>query len=341
MPSQDLKGPQDAVSIGREIAQHLAAEGFHPVVTFGLTNSGKSSLLASLFTFLRLVPELKISFSLGPGLNSSSPDYDRFARENAKRFFYTSVQVFIAGTGHEATRIPAPYFIPVIVRPPNLPEMCFAFMESNGEWYDVERRNDSVNFFPDLRGEIEGMLRYYPKPMSLIYLAPCIQKESRHGALHQVDAAGDLRYADLALVGACESYNQIRRPTGVTDNHLLLASKWDAQASQHDRTIADVLYNSKLDDVKRFLVSHYTQTLSHLSTLEGSLIDHYCAGIMDGRNVRRLSREDQLWSLVSGYPRRLWNWLYGNATYQQLGKRMRLINSPMPPMLQLLLGLFT
>jgi hypothetical protein len=339
--AQDLEGLQASVSLGRELAQQLDAAGLHPVVTFGLTNSGKSSLLASLFTFLRLVPELRIGFSLGTPLLGNSPDYDRFARESAQRFFYTSVQVFIAGTAHEATRIPAPYFIPVVIRPPDLPEICFAFMESNGEWYDVEDRNDSASFFPQLRGEIEGVLRHYPRPMSLIYLAPYTQREIRPGSLQQVDSTDDLRYADLALVGACESYNQIRRPTGVNDNHLLLVSKWDAHASQQDRTIADVLANTRLDDVKRFLFRHYTQTLSHLSTLDGSIVDHYCSGIMDGRNVRRLSREDHLWSLVSSYPRRLWNWLYGNATYQRLGRRLRLINNPRPSLHQLLLDFFT
>jgi hypothetical protein len=314
----DLTGI-DPGSIGQQIAKKMVEDRFHPVLIFGPLSAGKSSLLASLFAFLKLAPDLSIYCSLAEPLVSDATDYGRFARESATWFFTTSVQALINGQRPNVTPMHPPYFIPVVIRLPNGREMRFAFMESSGESYAVDDTFTSVNIFPELRQEIESVLRNYAKGLSILYLAPYIRTGSQLAG-----ASSEIRKAELALVGAFESYHRCRGAgsMGPRDKHLLLTTKWDLHAYQ-DRAVSDVLRHASQDEVKEFLSRHYAQVLAQLNGQHGrGQFRPHCSGILQDSIVQP---HDVLWPVIGRYLLGLWDLLYRHATLQENGKERSLV----------------
>jgi hypothetical protein len=331
-PRARLGTSESAVRVGRQLAEQMDERGYHPVVIFGSSASGKSSLLTSLLAYLQVDDGAKIQLRLGEPFALDDDAYGQWAHDEATGFFYRSVEEFIGGVAHAATLSPNPFFIPVVIKPHgNLPEMKFAFLESRGDWYNPEE--ESNEFFQRLREEISSVLVNYQKGISFLHIAPYTQvmtwdesaasQQSRDIALRQK--------ADLALVGALNSYKAVR-VVKHRDAHLFLVTKWDAYAAPGGSTGS--FSSPSVEEVTAVARERYPRAYAaflNLSLEEQAgwqkQLMQYCSGVISGRSVSRPSNE--LRGQIFRYPRVLWSWLYANAT-RDTGHRESLFPAPPP-----------
>ncbi|MCX7086020.1 MAG: hypothetical protein NTY69_10845 [Methylococcales bacterium] len=324
----------DQAKIGQQIAEQMAAQGYHPVVIFGSSNSGKSSLLGSLLSYFQIDIKQSIGIYLGEPLISINTPHGKWAYSEAESFFYKSVQEFLDGTAHAATKSRHPFFIPIIIKPANLPEMKFAFMESNGEWYKPLK--DTGKYFPELKEEINSILKHYQDGISFIYVAPYTQVNAWSSNQIDIDRNNEeINDANLALVGVLNSYDQMRI-FKTDDSHMFLITKWDASkdASKHD-SLPEHLQSVDVETVEDVASSLYTKGFSAFNNLKVSPanknIMQYCSGVISGSSIIKASPE--LKPIINRYPQTMWNWLYGNATrsHHEINTHLVLIPKPKPP----------
>jgi hypothetical protein len=316
--SAPVPPPVTTAEDGYHVAAGLTAAGYHPIVLFGTAGSGKTSLLLSLLALLRDEPDLLCGLDLGEPILSVDTPYGRFLREQAEGFYGRKTQDFIEGRAAAKTAIEAPFFIPVVIRPENKPQIRLAFMESNGEWYRPDRESDRL--FRPLRRQIEEFLSAYQDPVTFIHLVPYTQQElySTGGDQHTDDQ--EIREACLAIVGALKAYKEVRT-NKINDRHLMLVSKWDA----HDRENVDRV--GVLDDttgeLEAFLNDRYRQAFAEYRNLGLApyqrQVEAYCAGQIRGQAVIKPRRGEDLHDALIQYPKKLWRWLY-RTTLEQLNE---------------------
>ena len=316
----------DFSKIGQTLAAEMDAQGYHPVIIFGSANSGKSTLLGSLFSYLQIDTTKGVGIYLGDPLVSQG----REAKDLAESFFYQSIQEFLDGTGHVGTKIRHPFFIPIIIKPPHLPEMRFAFMESNGEWYGPQK--DTGKYFPELKEEINSILQHYQKGISFIHLAPFTQINAWANNQDGLDVDRDhINNASLALVGAFNAYEHLRVFKN-DDAHMFLITKWDASGKDD---LIERLEFVAFEDVESVASNVYTKGFAAFNNLKLDMAQknlmQYCSGIMSVRNIIKASAE--LKPILNRYPQTMWNWLYGNATKNDLeiAQALVLLPKPIPP----------
>jgi len=309
----------DVDASGIQLAAGIDAAAYHPVVLFGNANSGKTSLLLSLFALLRTEPSLATGLELGEPIVPTDSLFGRYLYDSAEGFFGTKTQDFIEGRASPKTAIDLPFFVPVVFRPEGKPEIRFAFMESNGEWYRADRSTERL--FPALRQQIEDFISCYQGPITFIHLLPYTQQNVYGGPGDQLTDNNEMKEAQLAIVGALLAY-QKARVNKQDDRHLVLVTKWDAHDRQEsDR--ADVLLHAG-EQPEAFASERYDQAMAVFKGLGLSRVQQningYCAGIMSGQNVTLPKRGDELRDAVLNYPTQLWRWLY-RSTLEQLGER--------------------
>jgi hypothetical protein len=316
----------DVEASGVHLAAGLDAAGYHPVVLFGNANSGKTSLLLSLFALVRTEPSLGTGLELGDAFVATDSLYGKYLREQAEGFFGRKTQDFIEGKASPKTAIELPFFIPVVFRPEAKPEIRFAFMESNGEWYRPDRSSEKL--FPKLRQQIEDFLATYQGPITFIHLLPYTQQIVYGSGADQLTDDNEMKEASLAIAGALYAY-QKARVNKQDDRHLILVTKWDA----HDREEldrADILRNSG-PEAEQFANERYSQAMAVFRGLGlqpyQQRLNAYCSGIIAGQIVSMPKRGDELRDAVLHYPTQLWRWLY-RSTLEQLGEQPL---DPFPP----------
>ena len=317
--------------IGRIIAEEMDTQEYHPVIIFGSSNSGKSTFLASLFSYFQVSMANGIGIYLGDSLIPLNTSHGKAAFADAERFFHQQQQTFLDGEAHLQTKALRPFFIPVKVKPPKLPEMKFAFMESSGEWYQVDETTGK--YFPELKEEINAILKFYQKGISFIHIAPFTQlnQSASDETLDTLDDKKLLNAANLALVGAFNSYEQLR-VYREDDDHVFLVTKWDIATKNNP---IDGLSNIDEDQLVGFAENIYRKGYAALQNLhihkDQRAILPYCAGIMHGRTI--IKPNDVLRPIIDVFPKKLWNRLYGNATKCNLdiGNKLILIEAPIPP----------
>lgn len=302
--------------IGRIIAEKMQDHGFHPVVIFGSPNSGKSTMLQSLFGYLMTEVDQGVGIYLDESMIPEGTAYGRFARDSAHAFFYRGMQEFIDGLAEQKTRARAPFFIPVRIVPPNKPEVRIAFMESDGEWY--RPRKETARYYQELKEEINGVLLNYQRGITFLHVAPYTQLKtwtSERGSEEQNKL--EIRDADSALVGALNSYEAVR-PFKTDDAHMMIMTKWDARKpdGEHE-SLEEALLNVTDAALSAALVSQYQQGFSAFNSLQipkdRKRLMRYCAGIMREREVVP-PKTPELQAALNLYRQNLWNWLYSNAT---------------------------
>lgn len=303
---------EDVEEAGLQLALHVEAGGYHPVILFGNAASGKTSLLLSLFATIKTEPELHTGLFLGEPILDLDTEYGRYLHENSEQFFGQKTQDFIEGKAAPKTALQFPFFVPITFRPDNKPEMKFAFMESNGEWYRPDR--SSGRLFPALRRQIEDFISNYQGGITFIHLIPYTQRAVYSAAAEKVSDAAEIQDASLAISGALQAYEKIRI-NKQNDRHLMLVTKWDAH-SPPNVSKYEVLTETS-DDVARFANESYAQALT---TFRGiglhaaqMFLNSYCAGLMNEMGVLVLKQSNELRSAVINYPVKLWEWLYRGA----------------------------
>jgi hypothetical protein len=310
----------DLSSLGSDLARVMQEEGYHPVVLFGTNNSGKTSMLMSLFSTLTLEPILDTGLSLCDPILGTRSDIGRQLHKDATHSFEIKTQAYIAGEKIPKTTSPLPFFIPVEFRPPGgLTPVKFAFLESNGEWYrplisEERTLSDLDKLYPDLRAELESFISNFQNGITFIYTAPVTQGEVYAAAENAYDAK-ELHYASLAIKGVLNTYDRIRANGRASDRHLMLITKWDALSARS----ADRALGIEEDPVAvlEFCNRKYGQALAAFQGLnldpQQRNLNAYCAGMINERGLLPLKQDDEVRGVIASYPVRLWTYLYKNA----------------------------
>jgi hypothetical protein len=297
------------------LADAVAALGYHPVVVFGNSNSGKTTMLLSLFALL-MTNEMRIGIRLGEPLIDIGQPTGLESWERAQRLFGEATQRFIQGQAPNATATREPFFVPLIITPPPpLPEVKIALMESNGEWYRPDW--DTPALLPSFRKQIEDFIVHFPRAITFIHAVPRTQLAIGSTQGVSGDDSNLIREADLAIVGAVSNYSRLRTDRS-DDYHALLITKWDAHSwVAGGGDVVEVL-TSPDEAVDHFVESNCPQSkaaLRGLNLADGHfIVKPYCAGRIVGRDVVAFPADSQLGPIIQAYPKRLWNWIYRQAS---------------------------
>lgn len=310
----------DLRSLGSDLARAMEDEGYHPVILFGTNNSGKTSILMSLFATIVNEAVLDTGLSLCDPLLGSHTRVARELHTEAEHSFEVKTQAFIHGEKIDKTSTKFPFFIPVEFRPPDgRPAVKFAFLESNGEWYRPENSDGRSlsqveKLYPALRGEIESFISNFQGGITFIYTAPVTQGEVYAPSENRHDAK-EIGYAALAIRGVLQTYDRIRANGRSLDKHLLLATKWDSQSAR-DADRAEGIEEDP-EEVADFVRVKYGQALTAFQGLNidpsQRHINAYCSGMITDRGLLRLKHDDLVRGVIASYPVRLWTFLYRNA----------------------------
>lgn len=318
-PATEPIRDDDVRRLGADLARAIGEGKYYPVVLFGTNNSGKTSLLLSLFASLTADPRLSVGISLGDSILGGSA-VGRQLHRDATDTFYVKTAAFVAGEKILATKVGLPFFIPVELRPEEgKPPVRFAFLESNGEWYREERApNQPIGsmerLFPKLRSEIEQFIAQYQGGISFLYLLPYTQLDvdSVHDVARDAD---EMQNASFAISGVLREYDTIRMNYRADDHHLMLVTKWDAHSTR-DPNRAEGIEEDRAA-LHDFGLRKYGPALATFQGLNlrpsQRMLNSYCAGIINSRGLLQLRHDDDVRAAVDAYPIRLWTWLYRNA----------------------------
>lgn len=328
----------DLSSLGRDLANAMQEGGYHPVVLFGTNNSGKTSILMSLFSTLSVEPRLETGLSLCDPLLGARTEVARHLHKEAAHTFKIKTEAFLIGEKIPKTSTSLPFFIPVEFRPPDgKPPVKFAFLESNGEWYrplisDGTSLSDTEKLYPDLRKEIEDFIASYQHGITFIYTAPVTQGE----VYAQSDATFDtdeIRYASMAIRGVLDIYDSIRANGRSEDKHLMLVTKWDAKSARDADRAAGI--EEDREALLEFCSRKYNQALAAFQGLnlrpEQKHINAYCAGMINKTGLINVSADDSVSKIITSYPVRLWEFLYRNALEARGTEPLSPFKSPKAP----------
>lgn len=329
--------------LGVALASAMDAQGIQPVIIFGDAGSGKTAMLCSLIASAKTEPNWGLGISPTDPILPVNTQYGDYLEKKSKTFLGKTLQSYLKAKPAPKTTLgedPA-FFVSVSLQPAEKPEAKFAFLESNGEWYQPDFNSDGV--FPPLRPDIESFIRCYQKPLILIYVVPYTQDEIKAGngtAQHDVERQ---KLASLAIAGAINNYNQVRLDKS-EDQHLLIMTKWDVHKHQN-LSVGEILeYHSDRADVVALLEERHSQALTALygtsSNRKNVSISPYCSGLMTTSNVLLLNPNSELREIVHSFPKRLWDWLYSRHYVARDNGIKRLFDAPKKSAISKLLDWF-
>jgi hypothetical protein len=314
-PASDPYEARDAKAAGRRVfplGQRLHAINRHPVLMFGTTSSGKSTILMSFIANLMQNPD--VSITLGEPIYPAGHERRDEAHRFALEFFERRAQDFIYGRSMlRTTEIPYPMFLPIDIQRSRDPlPVKFAFLEGKGEWYEPSAAARG-SLYQELRDEVADVLKFYDSPLSGIFVAPC----------SDMDDVQRLRENDTGLMGALNAYRRYRMRRD-DDSLLFLLTKWDIQANPINNPKFGHLDGAEVSGV---LDTQYPDSWRAFQAMPRPLRnDHrffmqYCAGYL----VEEANRPPPMAkkAIFDRYPRTLLNWLYGNGTRISIGSSGR------------------
>lgn len=302
------RGGPPAPRLQGSLANSLMAQNRHPVLIFGASTSGKSTLLMALFQNLKLNPEIDIQF--GAPITGPSDTIGSVLYNDAKTFFEDHANDFLLeGKLLDSTRPEQPFFIPIDVQARQDREpIKFAFLEGYGEWYQPNARG-AKSMFQEFRPEIIDVLAHYPDKLSIIFVAP--YSLGTDGSFDNEQQ----RNCDTGLVGVIQRYLH-HRVAKLQDSHLFLLTKWDLYI---DPMTEDARFSTvEPEDVERILAERYTQSWPAFQAMPigGDVIRRhfmqYSAAPISGGMVRKPAARHV--DTFDRYQKTVWNWLIGNAT---------------------------
>lgn len=298
---------------GGNFIRFMEDKGVHPVLVFGNQASGKSTMLLSMLAYAMGASDAGLGVGIGqdpfpPSIEDAQARYNR-----AKEFLNVKVPAFSHGTMPPATTTANPFFIPVDIEVRGFgetPKTCkLAFLEGQGEWFEMDAKTGIE--FKEMKPEITAILKRFPNPISVIFVAPCVHPLGR----------SDLDYSHRCLSNCVDQYKRLRGDRA-NDHLLLVMAKWDDRhrpgTPGFNNPSADLL----MEDLKKwnFIWSAY----STLGGVASKSLLPYSAGVISDGSVNPSGEHK---TVLDRYNRILLNWLIGNATQTKAGK---LIERPIP-----------
>ena len=312
-PVAESEDQMTAQQRGQYLAARFKDEGIHPILIFGAVASGKTSLLASLFQYIHHATTSNAILTLELDTIPTDTKAWQDMRRYATTLFERKVYEFMTQKAAPATLDELPFFIPVILRPNDKSERKFAFLEGRGEWYTSDVTADSLH--QPFQGEVEGLLRNFNEPLTVIYVAPFTTWGYRGDGDKESAQSKEIKLRDISLLGVISQYQKMRIANFHTDNHIFLFTKWDIRCSG----IGDKqLLRPDEELLTKTIALRYPLSYARFNNMSSGdvpsqkAVTHYCAGVIDGNAVMKPAEEDQ--QRLDFFPRKLWNWFYFNTT---------------------------
>ena len=302
-----------------DLCKVLSSRGYHPVLPFGDTSSGKTSLLLSLLAELH---SENVPFRLdNEPLLSQDTGYGKKIHEDTKIFHDIKFPEFINKQVPGLTRIEYPIYVPIIVTNPRTKqEIKLAFLESNGEWYRKVGWNKDEEVLAFHKKEIYDILTKFEKGVMFIYVAPYMDETI-------VDKPeGDLWHADHAIFAVLSDYISERNGNRDYDSHLFLLNKWDKFRSPYEDKQRNEFVDPNWADVENWLELNYKHSwpkffsMARITKNKATLM-HYSAGKFkknsddsDSKNGYLVDvSEKELLPIYKKMRRLIWNWIVKNS----------------------------
>jgi hypothetical protein len=289
-------------------SQRLEEDERHPVIVFGSSMAGKSTLIMSIINALEKSGKdnsVGVGVSFGSSFYAKRDPVAQAQMEIARNFYDAASTNFIIG--REAlpwTRADFPFFIPLDlrIRGSGLKPVKIAIMDGRGEWYEPDRSGTAT--FKELQDYIIEVLRNYSRGMSLICVAPY--------SLGATDE-DNVQNSDAGLWDAMNKYQDIRSESD-DDAILFLLTKWDQVASP-----------GKVPEFTRLSGSHVEEIANKRYRRAWNLFRNVKVGADDWE--KRCFMQYSSCRFIEGrpwippelekdflrYPRTVMNWIYGNA----------------------------
>lgn len=298
----EARTPLKVVAPTYALGRHLQDIGRHPVLLFGNTSSGKSTILMSLIAALRQHEDVDVT--LGDPIYPVGHARRDEAHDWAVDFFQRRAEAFIHnGEILPATEVTYPFLIPIDIHRTHAAQpMRLAILEGKGEWYEPSPTGASM--YQAFQEEVANVVKFYDRGLSAIFVAPCFD----------YDDDRRMRAADIGLMGALEHYQRLRERREM-DSLLFLLSKWDVHAAP----ISDPKFGTPdADDILSVLDRQFPDAWRKFKAMPRALGNErwffmqYVAGyIVDEANHDPPERQ---LAAFQQYPKILLNWLYGNAS---------------------------
>jgi hypothetical protein len=318
-PPSDTAAPlrrNEDPSTGRaySLEEVLSAQRRHPVLFFGDSLSGKSTVLRSLFREALQGGELNLNHreslfdlkALDEASRKKRQIQGQFARDLMNRQYYN----YDRGNALAATRATEPFFIPLGVSSnSSATSVEIALMDVAGEAYSPNFTSPDMEFDKPLPADIYDLFQGYSGSISLIFLLPAAIGPEEDEAR---------RRNNFTILSMLQQYCAARpKELRAGDFALALMTKWDLYAG----------YLSQANAFKPALPSEVAAALDRLYPeawgsfralpLSGPLpfrraFTHYISDYFrEGNPSQPDERRKRILKL---HARALWNWIYGNAT---------------------------
>jgi hypothetical protein len=307
--SGDIDGPPYKFSL----AQQLQDTERHPVIVFGATAAGKSTMLMSLIDYLKQEGgNVGVGIELGEHIYPPAHPRRKTAHEAAINFYERHHENFRRDRQIlRATVGDFPFYIPIDVTPTKRGSSAvkFAFLEGKGEWYERAPTKTGTRY-QELKPEVYEVLENYALGLSVIFVAPYLVNNQDGSRL------GDY---GIGLLGMLQKYKHHRTAMQADsvkkDSLLFLLAKWDLYCDplKNPQAFSQV----RPDEVSQVLQGLYRESWNEFRALSQSrtgrrFFMQYVAGNIGNGIVQE--PPDELRPTFERYPKVLLNWLYGNAT---------------------------
>ena len=233
--------PQDSIESKNKLINllidNVRKENYLPVLFVGAPGSGKTQVFTSLMTYFRKSGGEQrnpnhASVTLGPPLIDTDTRYGKEAWKRAESHFNRMISGAVSGKADAATNISDPFIIPVHLEAivngnPILQK--FAFIETNGEWFQTNSKQIDGEFYQPLKPEILTLFKKFgdSSGIAIIYTAPCDVTNDSMQQLSNKVFQDKLKEADESIYAGLSKYieNRSRRDK---DKHIFLLTKWDS-----------------------------------------------------------------------------------------------------------------
>jgi hypothetical protein len=299
-----------------KLARNMERLNIHPVLIFGVAETGKSMLLASLINFRRGANGAGATL-LGENLDDSPfrgvlPIQLANERETrAQKLYNDYIAKMLAGIKVPNTNVDEPFFVQLSTRFGYAEEISqrISFMEGNGEWYRLKTHK-----FDPMKWEVEAILNYFNDPISVIFVAP----------KYYADRAKAVE-ADGGLEHCIQRYDERRSAElKAKDNLMFVISKWDSDCTREDFRSPSGQFNNPTseDCIKRLKISD--RAWGAFKSVEirecARVMTPHAAAIFDDVSGEIDSDEtDRHCNALDNFDRVVWDWL-GENIFQQHDK---------------------
>jgi hypothetical protein len=333
-PSQDTNETKNKII--NLLIDNVRKENYLPVLFVGSPGSGKTQVFTSLMTYFRKSGGEQrnpnhASVTLGPPLIDTDTGYGKEAWKRAESHFNRMISGAVSGKADAATTISDPFIIPVHLEAiinGNPVLQKFAFIETNGEWFQTNTNQVDGEFYKPLKPEILALFKKFGdnSGIAIIYTAPSDVSNDNTQQLSNKVFQEKLKEADESIHAGLSKYIESRSRRD-KDKHIFLLTKWDSVKNL--KGFSDRINLNEFDQHKILtmtvddsfhLASHIASELfpnsfnlfngaSVAAKDEQRVFMPYSSGLFDGNSISTVVSDNK----QDRYVKSLWNVLMETA----------------------------